>query len=79
MHTLTASYYREINFNPIWNKIYYNVIKLTLFSRLIFVFVFETSPECFTSNAMRRTNASRAWKHFVRTNVGVFGVSARIR
>jgi hypothetical protein len=56
-----------------------NVIPLTLFSRLIFVFVFEVSPECFTSNAMRRTKASRAWKHFVRTNVGVFGVSARIR
>jgi hypothetical protein len=43
------------------------------------VFVFEASPECFTSNAMRRTKASRVWKHFVRINVAVLGVSARNR
>ena len=46
---------------------YFHLYQLTLLRRLTLVMVFCWSPECFTSKAIRRTKASKVWKHFART------------
>lgn len=45
-------------------------IKQTLLSKLILVTLLLASPECLTRSVIRRTNASKVWKHLARTNVG---------